>query len=93
MAALKKSGEEEWKKKIPRLKTSIVNEKSSVLDSIVTTLEENNKNNNTTSTMINNRGDNFYLGKYLIDRFVRVYPSIKNILSKVMSSLLDLLNS
>ena len=57
MAALKKSGEEEWKKKIPRLKKIVPDEKNSVLDTNVSTIEENNKNNNT-SSLISSNGDN-----------------------------------
>ena len=55
MAALKKSGEEEWKKKIPRYnKTTIGEENKNVLNTIVTTLEENNKNNNSPTIVVNN---------------------------------------
>ena len=61
MAALKKSGEEEWKKKIPRFNKpnsiSIGEENKNVLNTLVTTLEENNKNNNSPSIVVNNNGD------------------------------------
>ena len=61
MAALKKSGEEEWKKKIPRFNKpnsiSIGEENKNVLNTLVTTLEENNKNNNSPAIVVNNNGD------------------------------------
>lgn len=63
MAALKKSGEEDWKKKIPRLKKSSCGEKNTVLDSITATLEANNTNNNTNIPIINNNGDSAVSGK------------------------------
>ena len=58
MAALKKSGEEEWKKKIPRYnKNTIGEENKNVLNTIKTTLEENNKNNNSPAIVVNNNGN------------------------------------
>ena len=66
MAALKKSGEEDWKKKIPRFKSNNGEDKKNVLDSIVVTLEENNKNNNSTFTTINSNGDCPSTGKLVI---------------------------
>lgn len=62
MAALKKSGEEEWKKKIPRLNKNTVEENKNVLNTIVTNQEENNKNNNSPTIVVNNNGDNIQSG-------------------------------
>ena len=64
MAALKKSGEEEWKKKIPRLNKNTVEENKNVLNTIVTSHEENNKNNNSPTIVVNNNGDNIQSGMY-----------------------------
>ena len=67
MAALKKSGEEEWKKKIPRLNKNTVEENKNVLNTIVTkNHEENNKNNNSPTIVVNDNGDNNQLGMYKI---------------------------
>ena len=71
MAALKKSGEEDWKRKIPRFKSNNAEDKKSVLDTIVVTLEENNKNNNSTSAAINSNGDCLLTGKYHNKRSVK----------------------
>ena len=65
MAALKKSGEEDWKRKIPRLKSNNAEDKKGVLDTIVVTLEENNRNNNSTVAAINSNGDCLLTGKYI----------------------------
>ena len=66
MAALKKSGEEDWKRKIPRLKSNNAEDKKGVLDTIVVTLEENNRNNNSTVAAINSNGDGLLTGKYIL---------------------------
>ena len=62
---MQKSGEEDWKRKIPKYnKKSICGENDPVLESLAATLEANNKNNNTGTPIIRNNGEGVISGKW-----------------------------